>query len=681
MAADSEETQAEAKQRQLRALTMYWLAEIKRHRGKESKWREKSFAVVRRYRDDRGDYEDNEAKFNILWANTEVMKPAIMSRMPVADVRRRWSTRNPPARLAALMLERALTYCMSTYDFKDVLERVREDYLLPGRAECLVCYEPLILKRPVQPLPPGQDAPETEVPAVEPPMEEYKAWESVYARYVRWDMFGFSDCTQWSECPAVWVGEYMTRDQIKRYFPQFEDIDRLPFTSPQSSEMDHDKTEKERQPTNTVCIWKVWHKDTRMYMVMCDGYEAGPIAMVQDPQQLEKFFPFPEPLYSLRNNTHWMPKPEFLLYQDQAIELDEVVNRLKNLVKACKIRGVYDQAMDAVAKISDLVKSPDLTFMAIPNFTQLAEKGGLEALVSMMPIEQIAIVIKQLSEREIQLKAEIYEIYGIADIMRGASDSSETLGAQELKAQYGGMRVGDRQQRFQGFIRDVMRIKAEIIAEHFDPQTLRIMCGIEVLPDALYEQAKAQQSLESGQVSESVFMQACAIIKSDKLRGFNVDIETDSTIPVDKRSEQENRVAFMGAIGQYLQGVIPAVQSGAIPIKVAREGLLFVVRGFKIGTELEEVLNELGEDGDAQEQMAQMKQMLEQAKAENAQLKQDMAKLQSDQQTKQAQAVSDIQIDQATAQNDMQIDRAKAANSISIDKQRAAATPAPERFQ
>jgi hypothetical protein len=63
-----------------------------------------------------------------------------------------------------------------------------------------------------------------------------------------------------------------------------------------------------------------------------------------------------------------------LLYQDQAIELDEVVNRLTNLVKACKNRGVYDQAMDQLAKISDIVKKPDNTYMPIPNFRELAER-------------------------------------------------------------------------------------------------------------------------------------------------------------------------------------------------------------------------------------------------------------------------------------------------------------------
>jgi len=198
-----------------------------------------------------------------------------------------------------------------------------------------------------------------------------------------------------------------------------------------------------------------------------------------------------------------------------------------------------------------------------------------------------------LTEREAKLKEEIYELYGVADIMRGATEASETLGAQQLKAQYGGLRISIRQERFQMFVRDILRIKAELIVEHFDADTLRLMTGIQVMPDQQFQMMQQQQSLPVGAVSQSEFDGAIAVLKSDKLRGFKVDIETDSTIPVDRMQDQQNRIAFIGAVGQYLSGVIPAVQEGAIPMKVAREGLLFVVRGFKVGTELEEVLEEL----------------------------------------------------------------------------------------
>lgn len=693
MAVDPEAlTEAMAKQKaQQRQLAEKWLKEIKRIRDKEDKWRKKAQDVLDRYRDDRG-FDDNLSKFNILWANTEVIKPAIFSRMPVPDVRRRYLTQDPAARTAAMILERALSYSISTYNFKDTCDRVLEDYVLPGRAQCFVCYEPLILNKavrtPAQPLPPSDtehnEEEDSEVPSADPhyppdtqfegdqafhvEQQEYKAWESVYAKYVPWKLFGFSECTQWQDCKAVWIGEYMTKDAIRTAFPSFRDLDNLTIADEKSSSSSSDLETRHDQPPATLCIWKVWHKETRTYLVLAEGYTEGPLMVQEDPTQLEGFFPFPEPLYSLRNNHTWMPKPEFLMYQDQANELDIVVNRLRNLINALKVRGVYDKAMDELAKISELYKAPDLTFFPIPDFRNLTEKGGLEHLVDTLPLEEIVAAVAQLREREQELKQQIYEIYGVADIMRGATEASETLGAQQLKAQYGGLRVSIRQERMQTFVRDVLRIKAELIAEHFDPDTLRLMTGIQVIDEATFQQMQQAQQVPAGAIAQSEFDQAIQILKDDKLRGFKVDIETDSTIPVDRQQDQQNRIAFISAIGQYLTGIIPAVQQGAIPMKVAREGLLFVVRGFKVGSELEEVLEEMGQDSaDTGQQLSQLQQVNQQLQQQVQQLQAELQQATSKQAENEARAQADIQVDTAKAHNKIVTDTAKAQNTMALD--------------
>src|SRR5882724_13693862 len=140
-------------------LATKWLKAIDKRRAEESKWREKARAVIKRYRDDRGIEDESCSKFNILWANTEVLKPAIFNRMPVPDVRRRYLTRDPVARTAAMILERALSYSMDSYDFKDTLDRVEEDYLLPGRGQAVVCYKPYFkqTRKAVEPLPEQND--------------------------------------------------------------------------------------------------------------------------------------------------------------------------------------------------------------------------------------------------------------------------------------------------------------------------------------------------------------------------------------------------------------------------------------------------------------------------------------------------------------------------------------------
>lgn len=703
------------KQRQAdRELAEKWLKEIKRIRNKEDKWRKKAKEVLDRYRDDRG-LDDHVSKFNILWSNTETIKPAIFARMPVPDVRRRYLTQDPIGRTAAMILERALSYSISTYDFKDTCDRCVEDYILPGRAEAFVCYEPLILnkpvRKPIEPLPPsdpdlGKD--NDDIPndltaqpmdaALPPPQyppgtqfdsqgafqmqpQEYKAWESVYAKYVPWDLFGFSECTQWSEVPAVWMGEYLTKEQCKDQFPEFKDWENVTFAQAKTSSSSADLDDSMQQPPSTTTIWKVWHKATRTYLVFAQDYTEGPIARQEDPTQLEGFFPMPQPMYSLRTNGTWIPKPEFLMYQDQANELDIITNRMRNLVNALKVRGVYDKAMDELAKISELYKAPDLTFMPIPDFRILTEKGGLEHLIDTLPIEEIAEVIKYLGDREAQLKQYIYELYGIADIMRGATEASETLGAQQLKAQYGGLRISTRQERFQMFVRDILRIKAELIVEHFDADTLRLMTGIQVMPDQQFQMMQQQQSLPVGAVSQSEFDGAIAVLKSDKLRGFKVDIETDSTIPVDRMQDQQNRIAFIGAVGQYLSGVIPAVQEGAIPMKVAREGLLFVVRGFKVGTELEEVLEELGQDGDQAQQLSQLQKAVQQLQQQNQELQQELQQAQQKGAADQARAQADIAVSNTQASNDMAVDNQQAQNTMALDTVKTAHSMALKTHQ
>lgn len=734
----------EAQRRKSGELATKWLKAIEQRRNSEKKWRKDADKVLDRYRDARTDMDKQLAKFSILWANTEVLKPAIFNRMPVPDVRRRYLTRDPVARTAAMILERALSYSMDSYDFKDTLDRVEEDYLLPGRGQAVVCYKPYFkqARKDVEPLPEQPDAKESadlsaagsaesgqyplsglrsaggqaigadpagngapvsipggangaHDPARYPPgtqfdeqgaftLQEEKLYEEVYCEYQEWQYYVFGKAKQRAKVPWEAYGDLLTKDEVQEEYPEFKGFEELRYD--ESDDPGNDQS-PEKGP-GRVLIWKVWHKASRKMIVVAEGYKEGPLSIMDDPLGLENFFPSPEPIQAIRTNGNDTPKPEYLMYEDQAIELDIVTGRLKMLTSSLKYRGCYDKEMEELAKFKDITNAPDNTFVPIPNFRELAEKGGLKALIDSMPLEEIAVVIEKLTARAEQLKQAIYEIYGISDIVRGATHPSETLGAQQMKAQYAGMRISTRQERFQRFIRDLLRLKAEIIAEHFSPQTLQLMTGIDVVPDAQFEQMKAQQQVPANTVPESEFQAACKMIKDDKQRGFRIDIETDSTIPVDRANEQQNRIQFIQAVGQYLTGILPAVQSGAIPVKLAREGLLFVVRGFKVGTELEETLEELGENQDEATQLTQLKQVNQQMQQEIQDLQKqlqaakqntagDQARAQADIAVSSARAQNDIATDNAKAQNDMAVDRAHAAHGIMLKTHEAVSKPQP----
>ena len=74
---------------------------------------------------------------------------------------------------------------------------------------------------------------------------------------------------------------------------------------------------------------------------------------------------------------------------------------------------------------------------------------------------------------------------GTSDIMRGATNPHETATAQRIKGTMGVGRTNDQKGNVENFVRDLLRLKAEIIAKNFDAQTLTQMTGEEVTPEVL----------------------------------------------------------------------------------------------------------------------------------------------------------------------------------------------------
>ena len=85
-----------------------------------------------------------------------------------------------------------------------------------------------------------------------------------------------------------------------------------------------------------------------------------------------------------------------------------------------------------------------------------------------MPIDMIANTITALVALRKQVIEDIYQIMGLTDIMRGATDPGETLGAQQLKTQYGSTRIRDKQREMVRCARDLVEITAEIMCSEFE---------------------------------------------------------------------------------------------------------------------------------------------------------------------------------------------------------------------
>lgn len=603
-------------------ITKRWLRELSLASTHESKWRKRAQKVIERYRDEEASESDEKRapRFNILYANTEVLRGVIYQKTPTADVRRRFVDKDPVGRVAAQTLQRALSFCVDAYDFDGVMESAVEDYLLPGRCFAKVKYVPTF--GPMI----GQDGQPMMDEAGQPVQQVVS--ETVESEYIEWDMVRISPAKRWAKVRWVAFGELLTRDELIKQFG--EDIGKrckLDWSS-------KDKEEDDDEMFKRALVWTIWDKAARKVHVVSKGLPEQRLAEKDDPLGLRDFFPCPEPVYAVTTTGTMIPIPEYAQYQDQALELDNLTARIDVLVGALRRRGIYNATYSELAKLAN---AGDNEFIPVEKYSELVEKG-IESAIWEAPIDVLAKVVVQLMQQRESVKQIIYEVTGLADVVRGVSKATETLGAQELKARYANSRTGPRQKAIQAFARDLYRLKAEIIAEKFSPQTLAQITGFDLAMNdaekqALKMQAQAAetqgQKVDTKKLTQPTWEQVMALLRDDKLRGFRVDIETDSTVQPDAAEEQKNRIELLSAITQFVQGVAPAVQSGAVSMDLAKEMLSFGVRAFKVSPQLESALDQVGQKEDDKTAGAkqQIDAMLKQAREQIQQERADAEKL------------------------------------------------------
>ena len=566
----SEDTRSKLELQQ--GTAQYWHIELENADKTEEDWRRRSRKVVERYRDERNVDAYGvgaEKKFNILWANTETLKGALFAKMAKPDVRRRFPDNNPVTKDIARVLERTLEYANDVYNANKPIEAALEDYLLPGRGVVWVVYDPVFVKEMVE-IEQINEFGERVIIEIE---EERVAEQRCYFDYVHWEDYRENPAKRpedvnWKARRHLW-----TRDQLKE--KGFSSVNDIPLNwSPDTDENNYEAEEVFKRAE----IWEIWDrvKEKRYYVVK--GYDKV-IRVDDDPYELEGFYPTPTPMLAVRTNDTSVPIPEFTLYQDQAEELDRVTSRISNLIEGLKRRGVYDAS---VPELSHLANAGDNDFIPSENFSLLAQKGGLAGVFQQEDISPISMVLQGLYTQRTQILEIIYEITGISDLLRGNTKASETATAQQLKAQFGSMRMRKRQEEIERYIRDLFRIKAEIVAEHYEPEMLQAITGIEVTPEMVQ------------------------IMRDDKLRAYNIDVETDSTVFSDENAEKQTRIEFLQTMGSYLEKAIAISNANPLLTPIAFQSLRFLVGAWKVGRDFEEVI-----DQTEQSIMQQMQQQMQ----------------------------------------------------------------------
>lgn len=697
-----------------------WKLQIELAEKRSDQWESRCKRIIKRYREERPDEGTTvgaSKRMNVLWSNVQTLQPSIYGREPVPIAERRFLDRDVVGRVGAQILERAMRYELPDSGYHDTMEQCVLDYLLVGRGVPWLRFKPVIgpassledtgddelQSRDGSPIGDDQanaeqdDANLSDAQTNEPPAERLLS-ANVTVDYVHWTDFLHSKARFWRE--NEWVA--------RRFFPTRQDLiddfgkevgDEVPLeTMPEADELNKGGRSNEQLPDSMkkAVAWEIWHKPTRKVYFIAKGYDGFLKEPVDDPLNLEGFWPCPKPLFATMTNDTLEPVPDYIEYQDQAIEIDELTNRISLLVKALKVVGVYDSSQKNLARLLD--EGHENKLIPVSNWAAFAAKGGLEAAISFLPIKEVSDVLLALTQAREQIKKDLYEITGLADIMRGQADPRETAEAVQTKGRWGSLRLQARQTEVARFCRDTIKMMGEIIAEHFPAETLVNISGAmfdegiggpapvapkppqspmlghnggppmgpatpgaqppgpggsppgagapvqpmgappqqpiaahppmapgpggapmpqgavpgihpggpsplppgaspqpPIDPQVQFAQQMQQYQMQLQQHQtdkQTLIMKAIDLLKQDKMRGFRIDIETDSTVANDVNEDKQNRTEFLKATTQFIETAGQIGQQFPDAVPMLGKMLLFGVRGFRAGRDLESTIEE-----------------------------------------------------------------------------------------
>jgi hypothetical protein len=590
-----------------------WIDKIKASEKTEKDWLDDAAKAQRAYtNEDKAEQGETELgtkyDFNILFANVETIVPAVINSPPVPDIRRRFNDPDPAARVVSDIMERAISVQIDDSRLQIELEAAAQDAFLAGRGVVRIKFHSDIVgggepsKKEIADAAGadserGDDDADSllgEADAEEepydgemvgdpldgdgmgspgighngaPPVERLEN-ERISFEAVSWKDYRHGPAKRWQD--RQW-------DAFRFVIPK-EDEETSFDSGMIRSQFEAAEIDAWGKSEEEICGWEVWCKKSRKVKFISD--DGVILKAIDDPLGLSEFFPIPSPMQPIELTGRLRPVNPFAIYRKLADQLDTITKRIDVLTKAMKVRGWY--AGDA-KNLDSILNLDDNEFAPIENGELYANsQGGLANAVVFWPIERFVVVLKELYAARDQTKQAIYEITGISDIVRGASTASETATAQNIKSQWGSLRIQKMQRMMERCARDLFVMMSEIIPTRFSFATLEKMTGIPILPTP-------QDTPEQAKLKHGVM----GLMRQRLASFYRIDVESDSTIRADLTRQKQEVAQFLQGASSYFAAVAPLVQQGALPADAAVEIFAATSRMFNLGKSVEDTLEKM----------------------------------------------------------------------------------------
>lgn len=581
----------------------------------------------------------NDSKLDLFWASFEVLKPAVYARAPVPAVSPIFKDGKPLLNKTAELLERASVSAFVRTNINEVMYAARDDLLFAGRGVLWVRYE------------------------------TDDSNQNACVDYIDRRDFLHEPCRTWDAVGWVARRAWMSKAEVEK---RFKKTSKGAYKQVKYSTRRNKGSDDNQAVSEKGAIWEVWHKaDNKVYWVS-EGVDS--VLDEGEPQlKLTGFFPCPKPAYATLQRRSLIPVPDWERYAIHFRKISELTGRIYKLLDSVRMKGLVPAGSEVGDAVEQLLRSNDDSLVIPVNGAGLTASSG--RLVEWLPVDMVASAIAGLIEARSQLISDFYELSGISDIMRGATEASETLGAQQLKTQYGSVRVQCKIDELQRIAADCVRIVAEVIAEKFTQKHIMDMAQIELptkkdiekrikeIEKAAEEEMKAlaDQFEQAGQLEPEQAQQAQAafeeqqqaiyqkyapmlaeaesqipiddvmkLLRDDKARSFAFEVESDSTILTDELQEKASRQEFMEAFMASSQGLMQMASTGEEGAALAGELMKFVLAPYRVGRQLDDSINTfvdsapqlaaaLGEEGEDQQGLIEANNKLAEAEQIKAQ--------------------------------------------------------------
>jgi hypothetical protein len=525
-------------------------------------------------------YHNTDMNYNVFYSNVEILNANLCISNPKPDIQRRFLKRLEKDKLksntyamVAKVLNGAVEFVSDVSDLDEQLSIAVKNSVINGRGILWLDYEPTIETNELG--------------------EEYVSDREIRIESLNPQEFLYSSAEK--EKDIWWVARrhLLSREDIKRRFGYSP-------TEPELQFKQEDETQLKRGE-----VWEIWDKNSRKraFILLSDVRQKF-LEVTDDPYKLEGFFPC-DTLEFVTNYT--TPIPEYMIYRKQADLLEVVCKKAAQVEDEVKYVTLIGSQDKGIAQRITAAQNGDV--LSIPTDNMV---GAAESLIATTPVDKAILLLEHLQVEKEKLKQNIYDITGISDIMRGATDSQETATAQKIKGLFGSLRFQTRQKKVQNFRKNIYKLIAEIIAEHYDEQTLSEMTCTYLPTDEdkmnivlAQKQGLASQD-QLNELTEPTWADIMYILRNDKLRNYTVDIETVATAFDDL--EQQNAAIkdltnlYLSMV-QYSDSLSPATLKGFIPL--IKMNLSSVKISSAVGNQLEEAIESAYKEAEEEAQVQQ----------------------------------------------------------------------------